>query len=52
MARIESYSPGRVVVDGVELHRDVIVLPVVHGDAFVDNPSVSRHSRQGFTQKL
>lgn len=27
MARIESYSPGRVVVDGVELHRDVIVLP-------------------------
>ena len=27
MARIESYSPGRVAVDGVELHRDVIVLP-------------------------
>lgn len=27
MARIESYSPGRVIVDGVELHRDVIVLP-------------------------
>ena len=27
MARIESYSPGRVVVDGVELRRDVIVLP-------------------------
>ena len=27
MARIENYSPGRVVVDGVELHRDVIVLP-------------------------
>ncbi len=27
MARIESYSPGRVVVDGVELNRDVIVLP-------------------------
>ena len=27
MARIESYSPGRVVVDGVELHRDVIILP-------------------------
>ena len=27
MARIESYTPGRVVVDGVELHRDVIVLP-------------------------
>jgi hypothetical protein len=27
VARIESYSPGRVVVDGVELHRDVIVLP-------------------------
>ena len=26
MARIESYSPGRVVVDGVELDRDVIVL--------------------------
>jgi hypothetical protein len=27
VARIESYSPGRVVVDGVELNRDVIVLP-------------------------
>jgi len=27
MARIESYSPGRVVVDGVEHHRDLIVLP-------------------------
>jgi hypothetical protein len=27
VARIESYSPGRIVVDGVELHRDVIVLP-------------------------
>ncbi|HYX84175.1 MAG TPA: Mth938-like domain-containing protein [Gaiellales bacterium] len=27
MARIEDYSPGRVVVDGVELDRDVIVLP-------------------------
>lgn len=27
MARIENYSPGRVVVDGVELNRDVIVLP-------------------------
>ncbi len=27
MARIESYSPGRIVIDGVELHRDVIVLP-------------------------
>ena len=27
MARIESYSPGHVVVDGVELRRDVIVLP-------------------------
>lgn len=27
MARIESYSPGRVTVDGVELNRDVIVLP-------------------------
>ena len=27
MARIETYSPGRVVVDGVELNRDVIVLP-------------------------
>lgn len=27
MARIESYSPGRIVVDGVELNRDVIVLP-------------------------
>jgi hypothetical protein len=27
VARIESYSPGRVVVDGVELHRDVIILP-------------------------
>ncbi|HKQ16907.1 MAG TPA: Mth938-like domain-containing protein [Solirubrobacterales bacterium] len=27
MARIESYSPGRIVVDGVEHHTDVIVLP-------------------------
>ena len=27
MARIENYSPGHVVVDGVELKRDVIVLP-------------------------
>ena len=27
VARIENYSPGRVVVDGVELNRDVIVLP-------------------------
>jgi hypothetical protein len=27
VARIESYSPGHVVVDGVELNRDVIVLP-------------------------
>ena len=27
MARIENYSPGRVVIDGVELNRDVIVLP-------------------------
>ncbi len=27
MARIESYSPGRVVVEGVEHHRDLIVLP-------------------------
>ena len=27
VARIESYSPGRIVVDGAELHRDVIVLP-------------------------
>ena len=27
MARIENYSPGRVVVDGDELNRDVIVLP-------------------------
>jgi hypothetical protein len=27
VARIESYSPGRIVIDGVELHRDVIVLP-------------------------
>jgi hypothetical protein len=27
VARIEDYSPGRVVVDGVELDRDVIVLP-------------------------
>ena len=27
MARIESYSPGHVIVDGVELNRDVIVLP-------------------------
>ncbi len=27
MARIESYSPGRVLVDGVEHTRDVIVLP-------------------------
>ena len=27
MARIESYSPGRIVIDGVEHHTDVIVLP-------------------------
>ena len=27
MARIESYTPGRIVIDGVEFHRDVIVLP-------------------------
>ena len=27
MARIESYSPGRVVIDGVEHHHDVIVMP-------------------------
>src|SRR3954451_17895399 len=27
VARIENYSPGSVVVDGVELNRDVIVLP-------------------------
>ena len=27
VARIESYSPGRIVVDGVEHHTDVIVLP-------------------------
>jgi hypothetical protein len=27
VARIESYSPGRITVDGVELRRDVIVLP-------------------------
>jgi len=27
VARIENYSPGRVVVDGDELNRDVIVLP-------------------------
>jgi hypothetical protein len=27
VARIESYTPGHVVVDGVELNRDVIVLP-------------------------
>ena len=27
MARIENYSPGRVVIDGVEVNRDVIVLP-------------------------
>ena len=27
MARIENYSPGHVTVDGVELNRDVIVLP-------------------------
>ncbi len=27
MSRIEDYSPGHVVVDGVELDRDVIVLP-------------------------
>ncbi|TMK75827.1 MAG: hypothetical protein E6G48_00575 [Actinobacteria bacterium] len=27
VARVENYSPGRVVVDGVELNRDVIVLP-------------------------
>jgi hypothetical protein len=27
VARIEDYSPGHVVVDGVEQNRDVIVLP-------------------------
>ena len=27
MARIENYTPGHVVIDGVELNRDVIVLP-------------------------
>jgi hypothetical protein len=27
VARIENYSPGRVVIDGVEVNRDVIVLP-------------------------
>lgn len=27
MSRIEDYSPGHIVVDGVELDRDVIVLP-------------------------
>lgn len=27
MARIENYTRGHVVVDGVELNRDVIVLP-------------------------
>ena len=33
MARIESYSPGRAVVDGVERNRDLIVLP----DRVLDN---------------
>jgi hypothetical protein len=27
VARIENYSPGHVVVDGIEQNRDVIVLP-------------------------
>jgi hypothetical protein len=27
VARIEGYTPGRVVIDGAEHHRDVIVLP-------------------------
>jgi hypothetical protein len=27
VTRIENYSPGHVVVDGVEIDRDVIVLP-------------------------
>jgi hypothetical protein len=27
VARIESYSPGRIVVDGVAFNRDIIVLP-------------------------
>ena len=27
MARIESYTPGRIVVDGEAFHHDVIVLP-------------------------
>lgn len=27
MARIEGYDPGRVVVDGIEHRRDLIVLP-------------------------
>ncbi len=33
MARIESYSPGRAVVDGIERNRDLIVLP----DRVLDN---------------
>jgi hypothetical protein len=33
VARIESYSPGRAVVDGVERNRDLIVLP----DRVLDN---------------
>ncbi len=33
MARIESYSPGRAVIDGVERNRDLIVLP----DRVLDN---------------
>jgi hypothetical protein len=33
VARIESYSPGRAVIDGVERHRDFIVLP----DRVLDN---------------
>jgi hypothetical protein len=33
VARIESYSPGHIVIDGVEFRRDVIVLPDrVQGD--------------------
>jgi len=33
VARIESYSPGRAVLDGVERNRDLIVLP----DRVLDN---------------
>ena len=53
VARIENYSPGRVVVDGVELNRDVIVLPqpgaaqlVAAGRALAGDPGPRGRARR------